>query len=396
MVYILFDDSSRNNLLPLTFTKPIADLRVGIMTIREKWETYLKAKTYSLTEDYLSEKYPFNSSDETILINGSIIPNKELVKKIKRLGKNESIVNDKEEVIAQRIDTGDFGSAPSQNSENTISHLYEGDCLKLNYPWDIFTFNHQAIEMDFDMAVKQGHDQKLNSTNTIIGNGKLFVDKSAVVNGAILNTSTGPIFIGKNAEVMEGANIRGPFALCEGGVVKMGAKIYGATTIGTFSKVGGECNNVVIGNYTNKAHDGFLGNSVLGDWCNIGADTNSSNLKNTYDQVKAWNYPDQTFIPTGLQFCGLIMGDHSKCAINTMFNTGTVVGVNANIFGAGFQRNFIASFSWGGTAGFTHYDIDKAIEVAKQVFKRRNIEFNSVEEQILRHVYKLTKLNRRH
>ncbi len=176
----------------------------------------------------------------------------------------------------------------------------------------------------------------------------------------------------------------------------MGAKIYGATTIGTFSKVGGECNNVVIGNYTNKAHDGFLGNSVLGDWCNIGADTNSSNLKNTYDQVKAWNYPDQTFIPTGLQFCGLIMGDHSKCAINTMFNTGTVVGVNANIFGAGFQRNFIASFSWGGTAGFTHYDIDKAIEVAKQVFKRRNIEFNSVEEQILRHVYKLTKLNRRH
>ena len=396
MVYILFDDSSRNNLLPLTFTKPIADLRVGIMTIREKRETYLKAKTYSLTEDYLSEKYPFNSSDETILINGSIIPNKELVKKIKRLGKNESIVNDKEEVIAQRIDTGDFGSAPSQNSESTISHLYEGDCLKLNYPWDIFTFNHQAIEMDFDMAVKQGHDQKLNSTNTIIGNGKLFVDKSAVVNGAILNTSTGPIFIGKNAEVMEGANIRGPFALCEGGVVKMGAKIYGATTIGTFSKVGGECNNVVIGNYTNKAHDGFLGNSVLGDWCNIGADTNSSNLKNTYDQVKAWNYPDQTFIPTGLQFCGLIMGDHSKCAINTMFNTGTVVGVNANIFGAGFQRNFIASFSWGGTAGFTHYDIDKAIEVAKQVFKRRNIEFNSVEEQILRHVYKLTKLNRRH
>lgn len=396
MVYILFDDSSRNNLLPLTFTKPIADLRVGIMTIREKWETYLKAKTYSLTEDYLSEKYPFNSSDETILINGSIIPNKELVKKIKRLGKNESIVNDKEEVIAQRIDTGDFGSAPSQNSESTTSHLYEGDCLKLNYPWDIFTFNHQAIEMDFDMAVKQGHDQKLNSTNTIIGNGKLFVDKSAVVNGAILNTSTGPIFIGKNAEVMEGANIRGPFALCEGGVVKMGAKIYGATTIGTFSKVGGECNNVVIGNYTNKAHDGFLGNSVLGDWCNIGADTNSSNLKNTYDQVKAWNYPDQTFIPTGLQFCGLIMGDHSKCAINTMFNTGTVVGVNANIFGAGFQRNFIASFSWGGTAGFTHYDIDKAIEVAKQVFKRRNIEFNSVEEQILRHVYKLTKLNRRH
>ena len=396
MVYILFDDSSRNNLLPLTFTKPIADLRVGIMTIREKWETYLKAKTYSLTEDYLSEKYPFNSSDETILINGSIIPNKELVKKIKRLGKNESIVNDKEEVIAQRIDTGDFGSAPSQNSESTRSHLYEGDCLKLNYPWDIFTFNHQAIEMDFDMAVKQGHDQKLNSTNTIIGNGKLFVDKSAVVNGAILNTSTGPIFIGKNAEVMEGANIRGPFALCEGGVVKMGAKIYGATTIGTFSKVGGECNNVVIGNYTNKAHDGFLGNSVLGDWCNIGADTNSSNLKNTYDQVKAWNYPDQTFIPTGLQFCGLIMGDHSKCAINTMFNTGTVVGVNANIFGAGFQRNFIASFSWGGTAGFTHYDIDKAIEVAKQVFKRRNIEFNSVEEQILRHVYKLTKLNRRH
>lgn len=395
MNYVLFDDNTRNHLLPLTFTKPVADLRIGIMTIREKWEKLLKAQTSTLTEGYLSKKYPVVTSKGTVLINGSILPTTELVKKIKRLEENESLVDD-DVVIAQHINTENLDTSVEQDNEKIKPIKLRDKYIKINYSWDIFSKNGQAIEDDFPLATRGRSSQRPNSTNTVIGRRKLFIDKTAKVNGAVLNTSTGPIFIGKDAEVMEGAVIRGPFALCEGGVVKMGAKIYGPTTIGPHSKVGGELNNVVIQAFSNKAHDGFIGNSVIGEWCNIGADTNSSNLRNTYDQVKVWNYPSQSFVPSGLQFCGLIMGDHSKCAINTMFNTGTVVGVNANVFGAGFQRNFIASFSWGGTGGFSHYDIDKALEVARLVYERRKIEFTQEDEDILRHIHKLTKTNRRY
>jgi UDP-N-acetylglucosamine diphosphorylase/glucosamine-1-phosphate N-acetyltransferase len=395
MNYVLFDDNTRNHLLPLTFTKPVADLRIGIMTIREKWEKLLKAKTSTLTEDYLSKKYPVVTSKGTVLINGSILPTSELVKKIKRLNENESLV-DGDVVIAQHINTEQLETTVEQDNEKINPIKLRDKYIKINFAWDIFFKNGHAIEDDFPLATRGKSSLRPNSTNTVIGRRKLFIDKTAKVNGAVLNTSTGPIFIGKDAEVMEGAVIRGPFALCEGGVVKMGAKIYGPTTVGPHSKVGGELNNVVIQAYSNKAHDGFIGNSVIGEWCNLGADTNSSNLRNTYDEVKVWNYPAQAFIPSGLQFCGLIMGDHSKCAINTMFNTGTVVGVNANVFGAGFQRNFIASFSWGGTGGFSHYDIDKALDVARLVYERRNIEFTQEDEDILRHIHKLTKTNRRY
>ncbi|MBE0637591.1 MAG: GlmU family protein [Bacteroidales bacterium] len=395
MNYVLFDDYARNHLLPLTFTKPVADLRIGILTIREKWESLLKEKTTTLTEDYLEKKYPVKTSKGTILINASILPTPELIRKIRKLGENESLVNE-ECIIAQNINTENLDGTLEQDSDKIQSITLREQFIKVNYTWDIFTHNHEAIVHDFPIATRGRSAQKPDSSNTVLGKGKLFIDKSAKVNGAILNTSTGPIFIGKDAEVMEGAMIRGPFALCEGAVVKMGAKIYGATTVGPYSKVGGELNNVVIMGYSNKAHDGFLGNSVIGEWCNIGADTNSSNLRNTYDEVKVWNYPNQTFMSTGLQFCGLIMGDHSKCAINTMFNTGTVIGVNANIFGAGFQRNFIASFSWGGTAGFSHYDADKAIDVARLVYKRRGVDFTEEDEAILRHVHKLTRINRRY
>lgn len=395
MNYVLFDDNTRNHLLPLTFTKPVADLRIGIMTIREKWEKLLKAKTSTLTEDYLSKKYPVVTSKGTVLINGSILPTSELVKKIKRLNENESLVDD-DVVIAQHINTEHLETTVEQDNEKINPIKLRDKYIKINFAWDIFFKNGHAIEDDFPLATRGKSSQRPNSTNTVIGRRKLFIDKTAKVNGAVLNTSTGPIFIGKDAEVMEGAVIRGPFALCEGGVVKMGAKIYGPTTVGPHSKVGGELNNVVIQGYSNKAHDGFIGNSVIGEWCNLGADTNSSNLRNTYDEVKVWNYPAQAFIPSGLQFCGLIMGDHSKCAINTMFNTGTVVGVNANVFGAGFQRNFIASFSWGGTGGFSHYDIDKALDVARLVYERRNIELTQEDEDILRHIHKLTKTNRRY
>lgn len=394
MNFVLFDDITRNNLLPLTFTKPVADLRIGILTIREKWEFYLQAKTSTLTEDYLREKYPLEGTGDTILINGSILPDPLLVEKILSLKKEEALVRE-DCIIAQYIDMDNLKESEELDGiiEKTVN--WEQPLTKINYPWDIFTLNHQAIENDFQLIIRDEPSRSPEYGTQIIGNGKLFIHPTAKVYASTLNTATGPVYIGKNTEIMEGANIRGPFALCEGATVKMGAKIYGATTIGMFSKVGGELNNVVFGNYSNKAHDGFLGNSVIGDWCNIGADTNSSNLKNTYDTVRMWNYPSQSFISTGLQFCGMVMGDHSKCGINTMFNTGTVIGVNANIFGSGFQRNFIASFTWGGTSGFTHYDIEKAIEVATAVYKRRGLEFTKTEEKILRHIFHLTRQNRR-
>jgi UDP-N-acetylglucosamine diphosphorylase/glucosamine-1-phosphate N-acetyltransferase len=385
MNFILFDDYSRNHLLPLTFTRPVADIRIGILTIREKWEKLLKAKTSTLTEAYLAIKYPLKKEKETILINGSVIPDADMVKQIKALSGNESLVCS-EKIIAQRIDVSKLEYAADLDKVNTTRLERDLPVQKIEYPWEIFSKNGDCLQSDFDLITRRRRSQKPDSSNTLIGKGKLFIEKGAVVSGATLNTTNGPIYIGKNAEVMEGANIRGPFALCDNATVKMGAKIYGPTTIGPHSKVGGELNNVVIFGYSNKAHEGFLGNSVIGEWCNLGADTNSSNLKNTYDEVKVWNYPNQTFVSTGLQFCGLIMGDHSKCGINTMFNTGTVVGVSANIFGPGFQRNFIPSFSWGGTAGFRPYDLKKAMTVASRVFRRRDKEFTDADKKVFQHI----------
>jgi UDP-N-acetylglucosamine diphosphorylase/glucosamine-1-phosphate N-acetyltransferase len=394
MNYVLFDDYSRNHLLPLTFTRPVADIRFGILTIREKWEKLLNEKTSTLTEDYLSGKFPINREKDTILINGSIVPTEDLISKIKNLQTNEALVNE-ESIIAQHINADELDASTENENEKITQFEYNEPCLKINNSWDIFSKNGEAIIADFKLITHGRTSEKLDKTNVVIGDGEIFVEKGAKVTASILNTNNGPIYIGKNAEVMEGCVIRGPFALCESAEVKMSAKIYGPTTIGPFSKVGGELNNVVIFGYSNKAHDGFLGNSVIGEWCNLGADTNSSNLKNTYEEVKLWNYPYQSFVPTGLQFCGLIMGDHSKCGINTMFNTGTVVGVNSNIFGSGFQRNFIASFSWGGTQGFAAYDVDKALRVARLVYSRRNIEFTENDEKIMRHIHLVSFENRR-
>src|SRR3990172_4234299 len=361
MNYILFDDEARKNLLPLTFTRPVADIRIGILTIREKWEKYLQAKTFSHTEKYLQEKFPkAPHSHEDIIINGSICPDKELVNEINKYGKISSKTN----------------------------------LLRINNLWDIFTKNGEAIERDFELLTTGRKSQAISKTNKVVG-GDVFAEEGAKIECSILNASTGPIYIGKNAEVMEGCIVRGPFAMCENSVLKMGAKIYGPTTIGPWSKVGGEVNNCVILGYSNKAHEGFLGNSVIGEWCNIGADTNNSNLKNNYSEVKLWNYGTGSFEKTGLQFCGLIMGDHSKCGINTMFNTGTVVGVNANIFGAGFPENFVPSFSWGGAAGFTTYKIEQAFAVAARVFERRGLVFNEMEQEILSYIFELTESSKK-
>jgi len=373
--------------------RPVAEIRIGILTIREKWEHYLKAKTSTLTESYLSTKFPIVKEKTNILINGSILPTPQLVKEINNLKPNQTLVT-ADTIIALNIneedldDTGDMDITGIDEIE-TVTEF-----LKINESWDIFRLNGEAIKDDFKMLTKGRKSQPISDTNRVGSSENVFIEKGAKVEFAILNASTGPIYIGKDAEVMEGSVIRGPFALCEHSTIKMAAKIYGPTTIGPWSKVGGEVNNSVIFGYSNKAHDGFLGNSVIAEWCNLGADTNNSNLKNSYDNVKLWSYPQSTFVDTGLQFCGLIMGDHSKTGINTMFNTGTVVGVNSNVFGSGFQRNFIPSFSWGGTAGFHIYDIKKAMKVATAVFARRNIDFNEMEQDIMANVFDLTARNR--
>lgn len=389
MNYILFGDARRNNLLPLTFLRPVADIRFGILTIREKWEKYLGVKTSTLTEKYLRKKFPVVKEPDNILINGSICPNDELLGEIRQLQPNQALVKN-DVVIAMRLTEYELERSGSKEAAAVSELQTQVDFIELRNVWDIFALNDTALRNDYDLITKNRKSQPINDAAKVIGAGNVFVEEGAKIGFAVINAEKGPVYIGKNAEIMEGSLIRGPFALCDHAVVKMGAKIYGATTIGPHSKVGGEINNSVIFGYSNKAHDGFLGHSVIAEWCNLGADTNTSNLKNTYDSVRIWSYPEQTFIDTGQQFCGLIMGDHSKSGINTMFNTGTVVGVSANIFGGNFQRNFISSFVWGGHAGFTTYDFNKAMKVAAAVYRRRNLDFGETERDILYHIFNTT------
>ena len=386
MNYILFDGPARNALLPFTFTRPVADILIGIMTIRQKWEMHLGSTTTTLTEEYLSEKYPMVELEENVMINASFIPNPVLVEMISNLEANQAIFKG-EEVIA-------FYTLENQEEVDFDSYEvfeYEEECLTVMNTWDIFSKNDASIREDFEFLTEDRKSQPIPKSVNVIAPENIFIEEGAKLEFVTLNASTGPIYIGKNAEIMEGSVIRGPFALCEGGIVKMAAKIYGATTVGPNCKVGGEINNSVLFSNSSKGHDGFLGNSVLGEWCNIGADSNNSNLKNNYEEVRLWSYETEGFARTGLQFCGLIMGDHSKCGINTMFNTGTVIGVSANIFGSGFPRNFVPSFSWGGASGFTTYITKKAFETARLVMSRRNVEFDEKEAAILEHVFEETK-----
>lgn len=386
MNYILFDGPARNALLPFTFTRPVADILIGILTIRQKWEKYLGSTITTLTEEYLSDKYPMVELEENVMINASFLPNEVLAEMVSNLEPNQAIFKG-EEVIA--FYTNDSQEEVDFDTYEIIE--YSEECLTVMNTWDIFSKNAAAIREDFEFLTEDRKSQPIPKSVNVIAPENIFIEEGAQLEFVTLNASTGPIYIGKDALIMEGTVIRGPFALCEGAVVKMSAKIYGATTVGSYSKVGGEINNSVLFAHSNKGHDGFLGNSVLGEWCNIGADSNNSNLKNNYDEVKLWSYETEGFAKTGLQFCGLMMGDHSKCGINTMFNTGTVIGVSSNIFGSGFPRNFVPSFSWGGAAGFTTYTTKKAFETAKLVMGRRNIEFDEQEAAILEHVFEETK-----
>jgi UDP-N-acetylglucosamine diphosphorylase/glucosamine-1-phosphate N-acetyltransferase len=385
MNYILFDGEVRDALLPFTYTRPVADIRIGILTIREKWEKHFGLTTTTITEEYLEDKYPMVEMEQNVLINASYLPTLELVEKIRNLSENQAIYKG-DDVIA-------FFTSDSQEEVNLETYTaidLEEEVIQIKNTWDIFSKNGEAIQLDFDLLTEDRTSEPIPEGVHVLNKKNIFIEQGATVVFSSLNATDGPIYIGKDAQVLEGSLIRGPFAMCENAVVKMGAKIYGKTTLGPYCKVAGEINNSVLFGYSNKGHEGYLGNSVLGEWCNIGADTNNSNLKNNYAEVKIWSYETDRFAKTGLQFCGLIMGDHSKCGINTMFNTGTVVGVSANIFGSGFPRNFIPSFSWGGSSGFTTYQVNKVFEVVEVVLKRKDLVFDDKEKKILEHVFELS------
>jgi len=389
MNYIFYDTELWEELLPITFTRPAAEIRVGILKIAEKWQKNLNALFSYATKEHLQKKYPVIIADDNIIVNSALLPDSEVLSLVRNLPMGKLYYHNNTFVVA-RLNHDDTLAFLHQTKNFKIESLsFEPNLI--SHFCHIFKKNHQEIVNDFKLITYQRTSQILSKTNILIGDSNsVFIEEGATVEAATINTHDGPVYIGKEAEVMEGCLIRGPFALCDHATLKMGAKIYGATTIGPYSKVGGEVNNSVVLGYSNKAHDGFLGNSVIGEWCNLGADTNNSNLKNNYATVKMWNYPKQKFISTGLQFAGLIMGDHSKCGINTMFNTGTVVGVACNLFGDGFHRSFVPSFSWGGFQGYTHYQFEKAIETAKLVFERRNKEFNAIDEEILIWIYQKT------
>lgn len=385
-MYTLFDGIYHNQLKPLTFTKPVAELRVGIYTIKEKWELHLEQSVKIRTKEYLANKFESNNAKGGIGISASFMPNKDVVEAISQIEENQIIVYEGSLLAINPLPSID------DNLEDYFKDFtkveYSGHINQIERPWDIFRINGDEIKSDFDFVVRDkifGGDGFANQFNK---KEDVFIEEGANVSGAFLNAQNGPIFIAKGAKVMEGSVIRGPFALCENAEVKMGAKIYGPTTVGPYCKVGGEVSNVVFQAFSNKGHDGFLGNSVIGEWCNLGADTNSSNLKNNYGMVKAYSYLENDFIDTNLQFCGLIMGDHSKTGINTMLNTGTVVGVCANIFDAGFPPKHVPSFSWGGAKGFQPFRMDKAIEVAQRMMERRSVEFTDADKVIFDQISK--------
>jgi len=391
MAIILFDDNAHQTLLPLTYTRPVADLRIGILTIAEKWAKRLNASFSFYTQPYLQAKYPVTLQDENLFINGSVCPDENLLEVIQELAAGDALYQ-QQILLAVKLDRI---AAANFSLEHRFANAiqYQPATVSIRYPEDIFGKNVIELRRDFTLLTKGRTSAVLSSTNTVIGDN-LFAEEGAVAECSTFNTTNGPIYLGKNAEVWEGSNVRGSFAICHDSQLKMGTKIYGGTTIGPYCRIGGEVNNSVIWGHSSKGHEGYLGNSVLGEWCNIGADSNNSNLKNNYTEVKLWDYSTRQMRNTSLQFCGLIMADHVKCGINTMFNTGTVAGVSSNIFGAGYPPNHIPDFGWGGAQGFETYRLNKAFETIERVFARRDKKLDDNEKAILHEVYNLTQLYR--
>lgn len=389
MNFILADTDIRA-FYPLTLTRPVSALRAGMLTIREKWEKRVKGNFSYFTEEHLSGKFPLEISNDNILIDSAVVPDQRFAERISNMPHNQAWVKDNR-CLAIRIDGNtlkklrfplELGSLVNAATQVLT---YREDLLILDRVTDLFTRLDQLIRDDYSFLTKGQKSAGVDNSNQVKGK-QLFVKKDARVSCSFINTETGPVFIDKGAEIMEGCMIRGPFYLGKGAVLKMGAKVYGPTSLGPETRVGGEVSNILVQGYSNKGHDGFLGNSVLGEWCNLGADTNSSNLKNNYGQVKIWDYKTSSYTGSGLQFCGLIMGDHSKCAINTQFNTGTTVGVMANIFKSSFPEKYIPSFSWIGDARTDRFDFEKSVELAREVMKRRHVELSAEDIAILRYL----------
>lgn len=391
MNVILFDDPTvRAQLLPLTYTRPVASLRVGILTIAEKWKMRLTAFPAEVsfgTQAYLEKKFPRNTTSDNYWINGGICPDEAFIAVIGALKPNDAIEKHGRILAVRTAD-----DEVPEVIEGTV-HSYPGDVTMIDQPWKIFNQNGPQIRADFDVITKGRTSYPVTDKATVIYNeGSVFIEEGVIMKAAILNAENGPIYLGKNSQVQEGAMIRGPFSLGERSIINLGGKMRGDTTIGPDCKVGGEVANSVVYGCSNKAHDGYLGNSVLGEWCNLGADTNTSNMKNTYDIVKLWSIAKKEFVSTDLYFCGLIMGDHSKAGINAMFNTGSVVGVNSNVLGnGGYPPNFIPSFAW---AGENTYDIEKALATAERAMSRRNVPITDVDRSILREIYIMTAAER--
>ena len=388
MHYILFDDTCRDRLLPFTHTRPVADVRCGILTMRVRWELYIKEQTTTLTEAYLQQVYPLHTGADNMYINGAVFATNSLMTAIQGLQPGHKLTHGNV-VIAARSAEDILDIKEFHNQINTLpTQHFDGDIYSLKNVWDIFALNDRALRDDYQLLTKGRKSAPIPEGVTVTGKEHIFIEDTArIYAGCIINATTGPVYIGPDAEVLEGTMIRGPLAMCAHSVIKMGAKIYGATTIGPGCKVGGEINNTVFFANSNKGHDGYLGNAVIGEWCNLGADTNASNLKNNYDEIKIWDEAANTSVRTGLTFCGLLMGDHSKCGINTMFNTGTIVGVSCNLFGAGFPEKFVRSFSWGGSEGITAYDFNRAMETAGRMMARRQMQLSEAEKQMYRHIY---------
>ncbi|MGX7687506.1 GlmU family protein [Flectobacillus roseus] len=389
MNYIIFDDSSiRAILLPLTFVRPVSEIRFGIDTITEKWQSYLDNTVSFATQDYLQEKYPLQLQSDNIFINGAVCPNPALLEAIQGLSSGQ-LLSFEGVTLAYRATT-------LLDTLDTIEVIeWDGAATIIRQLTDIFLLNGEQIKADFARITHGRTSQPITDRFTAVYNeSQIFVEEGVNIKAATLNAEKGPIYLGKGVIIMEGAKIQGPFAILEGSVVNLDGKMRPNTTIGPGCKVGGEVSNVVIFGNSNKGHEGFMGNSVIAEWCNWGADTNNSNLKNDYSKVELWSYVTNRFENSGLQFAGLIMGDHSKCGINTMFNTGTVVGINCNIFGADFQPKHIPSFAWGGSAGFKTYHLRKANQVARAVLERRGRVFEGIEENILKAVFEQTEAHR--
>jgi UDP-N-acetylglucosamine diphosphorylase/glucosamine-1-phosphate N-acetyltransferase len=391
---ILFDSDARNNLLPLTATRPVGELRLGILTLREKWERRMKASVSYITQEYLQVKYPIRFEADNLIVNSSVLPDDDICARIQILQMNEALLNKEGDLIAARISEHQIESLIADEEIKELQGItIENDeklrCL--NRLWHFSEFNEQELLSDFALLTQGKKSNPISSTNRILGYSNVFLEEGVSMEYCTINATKGPVYIGKNVEIMEGCMLRGPISIGENSILKMGAKIYGPSTFGPGCRIGGEVARSIFYANSNKSHEGYLGDSVIGEWCNMGADTNNSNLKNNYGEVKLWDYVTEKFEKTGKNFMGLVMGDHSKCAINTMFNTGTVVGVFTNVYGAGFPRNFIPDFSWGGAeGGYRTYKFAEACETAAIVMARRNLVFNELDKSILFHIYDRT------